>query len=296
MAISPPRSPHITLRDAVRRFSPAAGGDAAFPFPLTPRGLSHASPVRRAPGGSSPIRASASIVLPEPDSPTMPSVSPSPSANETSFTGRTKPERVGSSTVKPRASRRVAMGTSYVQREGSRRNFASSISCVQRLAASERDDETQGRVRFGEAADFVVGEIGGYTGCPDVRFANVRLALGIDDPDRAGFLNRARERLHFRERLQIVGAEQNHVRAAMRFLPCEFRYAVGEILQKRRVFDTEHADPLSRLDAELIEQGAVRIIALGFARLLGFLVRHAWSSLPKEPDYITFLRVTLSPC
>ena len=53
----------------------------------------HASPVRRAPCGSRPINASESIVFPEPDSPTIPSVSPSPSVNETSFTGRTQPAR-----------------------------------------------------------------------------------------------------------------------------------------------------------------------------------------------------------
>ncbi len=99
------------------------------PFPFVARPRSQASPLRRAPGGSRPISASASIVFPEPDSPTMPSVSPSPSVNETSFTGRTQPARVGSSTVKPRASRRVAMATSYVQPEGMRLDFAARISC-----------------------------------------------------------------------------------------------------------------------------------------------------------------------
>ena len=59
----------------------------------------HASPLRLAPGGSSPISASDSIVLPEPDSPTIPSVSPSASVNDTSFTGRIHPASVGISTV-----------------------------------------------------------------------------------------------------------------------------------------------------------------------------------------------------
>src|SRR5580704_10263771 len=66
---------------------------------------------RLAPCGSNPINASESIVLPEPDSPTIPSVSPSASVNETSFTGRTHPPGVGSSTVSPRTSRLVAMET-----------------------------------------------------------------------------------------------------------------------------------------------------------------------------------------
>ena len=42
----------------------------------------------RAPGGSRRSSDSASVVLPEPDSPTMPSVSPSRSVNDTSSTAR----------------------------------------------------------------------------------------------------------------------------------------------------------------------------------------------------------------
>ena len=81
-----------------------------LPFPQ-PRKFNQASPECRAPCGSNPINASDNIVLPDPDSPTIPSVSPSPSVNETSFTGRTHPLGVGSSTVSPLTSRLVAMET-----------------------------------------------------------------------------------------------------------------------------------------------------------------------------------------
>ena len=64
-----------------------------------------ASPETRAPGGSSPIRARESMVLPEPDSPTSPRASPGAMRRETSATGRTQPVGVGSSTVREQTSR-----------------------------------------------------------------------------------------------------------------------------------------------------------------------------------------------
>ena len=91
MAISRPRKARICAGEAVMRFS--VRGAPAPPF--AERSRSSASPLMRAPGGASPIIASESIVLPEPDSPTMPSVSPASSMKETSFTGRTHPLRVG---------------------------------------------------------------------------------------------------------------------------------------------------------------------------------------------------------
>src|SRR5579863_432815 len=106
MAISRPHNARISLARIAARFSPRRSRAPS-------RESSHASPLRRAPGGSRPISASASIVLPDPDSPTMPSASPSPSVNDTSFTGRTHPSRVGSSTVSPRRSSIVAIETSY---------------------------------------------------------------------------------------------------------------------------------------------------------------------------------------
>ena len=48
-------------------------------------------------------------LLPEPDSPTMPSVSPRRSVNETSLTAWTTPSRVGKRTVRLRTSSRAAV-------------------------------------------------------------------------------------------------------------------------------------------------------------------------------------------
>src|SRR5258708_39698278 len=68
---------------------------------------SSAAPATRAPGGSSPISASASMVLPLPDSPTSPSDSAGASWNEMSFTGRIHPAAVGKSTVRLRTSSKL---------------------------------------------------------------------------------------------------------------------------------------------------------------------------------------------
>jgi len=40
-------------------------------------------------------------------------------------------------------------------------------------------------VGFGEAADFVVGEAGGFDGGEDLGLRDVGLAFGVDDPDAA---------------------------------------------------------------------------------------------------------------
>jgi hypothetical protein len=92
MAISPPRtSRHSRSLNDVNFFADASA-------------ISDASPLTRAPGGSNPISASDNIVLPLPDSPTSPSDSPAPMRSDTSFTGRTQPAAVGSSTVSARTS------------------------------------------------------------------------------------------------------------------------------------------------------------------------------------------------
>ncbi len=69
--------------------------------------LNTAVPETRAPGGNSPISASASMVLPLPDSPTIPSDSAGASCNETSFTGRIHPAAVGKSTIRSRTSSKL---------------------------------------------------------------------------------------------------------------------------------------------------------------------------------------------
>src|SRR5437762_13874200 len=75
MAISPPRtSRHSRSLNAVNFFLDASVANDA-------------SPLTRAPGGSKPISASDSMVLPLPDSPTNPSDSPAAMRSETSFTG-----------------------------------------------------------------------------------------------------------------------------------------------------------------------------------------------------------------
>ncbi len=94
MAISPPpTSRHSRSLSAINFF---VGADP----------VSNASPRTRAPGGSKPINASDNIVFPLPDSPTKPSDSPAAMRSDTSFTGRTQPDGVGSSTVNPLTSNR----------------------------------------------------------------------------------------------------------------------------------------------------------------------------------------------
>jgi hypothetical protein len=102
-------------RDGRRTFSPAktATPRHAFSFNCakslslaSPR-ASSAAPATRAPGGRSPISASASMVLPLPDSPTSPSDSAGASWNEMSFTGRIHPAAVGKSTVRLRTSSKL---------------------------------------------------------------------------------------------------------------------------------------------------------------------------------------------
>ena len=54
-----------------------------------------------------------------------------------------------------------------------------------RLAVRERDNEAKSGVRWREAADFVVGEAGGFSGLDYVDLANFLAALWINNPDSA---------------------------------------------------------------------------------------------------------------
>src|SRR5260370_5427949 len=101
MATSRPRVAALSRSDSASRFTRE---DAA---PVAP--ASHASPHTLAPGGNSPINASASMDFPLPDSPTSPSDSPVSSVNDTSSTGRIHPAGVGSSTVRSRNSMSAVM-------------------------------------------------------------------------------------------------------------------------------------------------------------------------------------------
>ena len=73
MAIRLPRIARISLALFVKISSPSKRTDP---------------PAIRAPGGRRRMRVRASVVLPDPDSPTMPSVRPASSENDTSSTAR----------------------------------------------------------------------------------------------------------------------------------------------------------------------------------------------------------------
>ncbi len=73
IAMRLPRMARISASDLSRRFSPSK--------PMDPATI-------RAAGGRSRMSVSASVVLPEPDSPTMPRVFPASSVKETSSTAR----------------------------------------------------------------------------------------------------------------------------------------------------------------------------------------------------------------
>jgi hypothetical protein len=64
-------------------------------------------------------------------------------------------------------------------------------------AFRERDNKAQGCMRCGEAHYFIVCESVGFAGVDYINFANVGLTFGINDPNSAGFANRARERFQF---------------------------------------------------------------------------------------------------
>jgi hypothetical protein len=64
-----------------------------------------------------------------------------------------------------------------------------AVSCEDfgQSAIGYRDNEAEGCVRAREAADFVVGQAGGFAGCDYVELAYVLTAFGVDHPDSAIF-------------------------------------------------------------------------------------------------------------
>src|SRR5271155_3947673 len=75
--------------------------------PTSSRSSKRIEPETRAPSGVRAIRASAVIVLPEPDSPTTPRLSPSASENDVRSTTRCEPRGVGRSTASSATSRSI---------------------------------------------------------------------------------------------------------------------------------------------------------------------------------------------
>ena len=70
-------------------------------------------------------------LLPQPDSPTSPSTSPGPSANETSSTSRTGPLSVATSSVRPsmlRSAAAAVAGRSSVLSKGGARRYLPSVA------------------------------------------------------------------------------------------------------------------------------------------------------------------------
>jgi len=61
------------------------------------------------------------------------------------------------------------------------------------LAFRDGDAEAQGGMGCGEAADFIVNQARGFCGGDGIDFADAFLAFGINNPDRAGFLDRISE-------------------------------------------------------------------------------------------------------
>ena len=88
----------------------------------------------------------------------------------------------------------------------------------------------------GEAADFVIGESGGFAGGHDVRFANVLLALGVDDPGRAVSLHVGLKGFDSRERFEILGGQENQVARSWRLSVSGVGRDRGEVFQERDVF------------------------------------------------------------
>ena len=67
--------------------------------------------------------------------------------------------------------------------------------------------------------------------------------------------------------LSASGGKENQVGIGDALAARIFRDASVEILQKFRTFHTEHRDSLPWLHAEFVNQQAMRIVALRFARL-----------------------------
>src|SRR5579863_4010418 len=85
--------------------SPRSVRHSASSSVASARPSNRSAPVVAAPSGNRPINARAVIVLPEPDSPTMPSVPPSSRPKEALRTMRRDPSGVGKSMFRPSTSR-----------------------------------------------------------------------------------------------------------------------------------------------------------------------------------------------
>jgi hypothetical protein len=62
-----------------------------------------------------------------------------------------------------------------------------------------------------EAANFVVNKASRLSCGDDLDFADVLLAFGVDDPDRASFLDRLRQRFQARQILSGFSGEENQI-------------------------------------------------------------------------------------
>src|SRR5271163_536847 len=103
------------------------------------------SPETTAPSGSSPIKASAVIVLPEPDSPTIPRLSPADAENDISRTTRRGPRGVGRSTARSTTSSSISAPRPQTRIERVAQSVAEQIESEHAERDREAGEDRQSR-------------------------------------------------------------------------------------------------------------------------------------------------------
>jgi len=121
-------------------------------------------------------------------------------------------------------------------------------------AAHEGDDEFEGGVGGGEAADFDVDEAGGFGGGHDVGLSDLRLALGINHPESAGGTERGAKFLDLREGGLGFGGEEDEVGVFYGFATGDGGSAAAEPLEKTFVEEPEERNGGGGFDAEFVEE------------------------------------------
>ena len=122
-------------------------------------------------------------------------------------------------------------------------------------------------MRGGEAANLVVGEAGGFASGDDVEFADILAALGIDYPDRTILHDGFAQRRETSEVSLPFGGKKYQIDICDGLGFREFGFEGLDIVDELTFGDAENQDFVADLDAELVQQRAMGIVALRWTRL-----------------------------
>ena len=143
-----------------------------------------------------------------------------------------------------------------------------------RSAIRDRDAEAQRRVGQRESTNLIVDQAGGFCGGDYVNFANILLAFGIDHPDGAVRLDCLGQCAETAQIFCRFGREENQVGVFRQPAARIFWDSSGQFDQEFSAFDAEDRNELTRLDAKLIDQQPMGIIAFRCSRLPRFFNGH----------------------